>query len=171
MPKIFSRYATPFITGLFLVSAISGVALFFNVQMGLFHNMHVWLSMVLLIPFMLHIWKNWRPFSNYFKHWPMALALIVSLAGGLYYAYGSVAASNGGSEGGGRPEFALLGKIQTAPVSDVAPLLDLSDDDVTRGLQTAGFIVAGPDDTIASIAKNSSRSPTEVYGALLKIGN
>ncbi|WP_176084218.1 DUF4405 domain-containing protein [Martelella sp. HB161492] len=172
MPKIFSRYATPFVTGLFLVSAISGTALFFNYQNGLFHNMHVWLSMVLLLPFVLHIWKNWRPFNNYFKHVPMFVALLLSVAGGLYYALDSLPGNGGGREGGGgRPEFAFLNKIQNAPVSEVAPLLKLSDDAVTSGLQTKGFTVSGPDDTIAAIARNSSKSATDVYSALLQLGN
>ncbi len=46
---MFSRYATPFITGLFLVSLISGIALFFHVGPGGFHGMHEWLSMLLIL--------------------------------------------------------------------------------------------------------------------------
>ena len=61
------RYATPLITGLFLVSLVSGIALFFHVGSAYFHSMHEWLSMVLIAPFILHIWKNWRAFLNYFK--------------------------------------------------------------------------------------------------------
>jgi hypothetical protein len=46
MTDFLNRYATPFITGLFLVSLISGIALFFHVGGALFHGMHEWLSMV-----------------------------------------------------------------------------------------------------------------------------
>ena len=67
MSKILSKYATPFTTGLFLVSLISGIALFFHFGPSAFHGMHEWLSMVLILPFVLHIWKNWRPFVCYFK--------------------------------------------------------------------------------------------------------
>ncbi|MCB1455931.1 MAG: DUF4405 domain-containing protein, partial [Nitratireductor sp.] len=61
MPDLLSRYATPFISGLFLVSLISGIALFFHVGPSGFHGMHEWLSMVLIAPFVLHLWKNWKP--------------------------------------------------------------------------------------------------------------
>jgi hypothetical protein len=64
MPSILSRYATPLITGLFIVSLVSGVALFFHLGSAWFHSMHEWLSMVLILPFVLHIWKNWRAFPE-----------------------------------------------------------------------------------------------------------
>lgn len=63
MTGFLRRYATPFITSLFLVSLVSGIALFFHVGAGWFHEMHEWLSMVLILPFFLHVWKNWRPFA------------------------------------------------------------------------------------------------------------
>ncbi|MGE8104358.1 DUF4405 domain-containing protein [Allorhizobium sp. NPDC080224] len=58
MPNILSRYATPFTTGLFLISLISGIALFFHLGTAAFREMHEWLSMVLILPFVLHLWKN-----------------------------------------------------------------------------------------------------------------
>lgn len=58
MKDIANRYATPLTTGLFAVSAISGVALFFHLGSAYFHGMHEWLSMALLIPFGVHVWKN-----------------------------------------------------------------------------------------------------------------
>lgn len=76
MPNLLSRYATPLTTGLFLVSLISGIALFFHYGTAAFREMHEWLSMVLILPFVLHVWKNWRPFLAYFKRLPMALSLV-----------------------------------------------------------------------------------------------
>jgi hypothetical protein len=69
-------------TGLFLVSAISGIALFFRWSPGSFHAMHEWLSM-LLAPFVLHMWRNWGAFMTYIKRntlWiPLALCIIISI--------------------------------------------------------------------------------------------
>jgi hypothetical protein len=50
MPALIQRYATPLITGLFIVSLVSGVALFFHVGQAYFHGMHEWLSMILASP-------------------------------------------------------------------------------------------------------------------------
>ena len=53
--RFMHRFATPLTTGLFVVSAVSGIALFFHWAPTAFHTMHVWLSMVLLLPFILHV--------------------------------------------------------------------------------------------------------------------
>ncbi|MDT8871715.1 hypothetical protein RAA17_12975 [Komagataeibacter rhaeticus] len=36
----------------------------------MFHSMHTWLSMVLLLPFVLHVWRNWGQFMLYFRNPP-----------------------------------------------------------------------------------------------------
>ncbi len=46
MPAFLARYATPLTTGLFIVSLVSGIALFFHWGGAAFHGMHEWLSMV-----------------------------------------------------------------------------------------------------------------------------
>ncbi len=59
MKAFFNRYATPFVKGLFLVSLISGIALFFGIGQAYFHEMHEVLSMALIAHFILHTWKIW----------------------------------------------------------------------------------------------------------------
>ena len=75
MPKLLSAYATPFVTGLFLISTISGLALFFHVGPRGFRGMHEWLSLVLLALY----WHPWLPvgvlidlllLSAVFLRWP-----------------------------------------------------------------------------------------------------
>ena len=106
----------PLTTGLFLVSLISGIALFFHWGGGLFHGMHEWLSMVLIVPFVLHIWKNWRPFSTYFKRPAMGIALALSLVAAAAFMLPT------GSQGSGNPLVAVLGKLQASSVETVAPV-------------------------------------------------
>ena len=63
---------------------MSGAALFFHVGQGVFHGMHEWLSMLLLAPFALHVWKNWGAMLGYVRRRtllaPLALTLIAALA-------------------------------------------------------------------------------------------
>lgn len=136
MSSVLGRYATPFITGLFLVSLISGIALFFHVGPGGFHGMHEWLSMVLILPFALHVWKNWRGFLNYFRRTPMAIALGVSalIAAPFLLPFGS-------GEAGGPPPFAFSHQILANPASDIAPLLGLTPEDLATKLAAAGIPV------------------------------
>ena len=158
------RYATPLITGLFLVSLVSGIALFFHVGSAYFHSMHEWLSMILIAPFVLHIWKNWRSFLNYFKRSAMPVALVASLAGAVAFAWPVLTAPPG--SGGGRPEFALLRAMQNAPINNVAPLFGKNGDGLAEGLRARGFTVASTDDTLNGIAEASGKSSGEIAAAL-----
>ncbi len=56
-----------------------GVFLFVKIG-GPLKGIHEWLSMVLIAPFVLHLWRNWRPFMAYFKRTPMIVAIVISVA-------------------------------------------------------------------------------------------
>ncbi|MBZ4021030.1 DUF4405 domain-containing protein [Rhodobacter sp. TJ_12] len=163
MNSALSRYATPFITGLFLVSLISGVALFFHVGMGTFHEMHEILSMVLIVPFVLHVWKNWRSVVNYLKRAPMWIGLAVSLVVAVPFALPS-------SEAEGRsgpPPFAIAMKLMDASVEEVAPLFDTDGAGLVAKLTAAGFTVASPGESLAAIAQASGKEPMALQAALV----
>jgi hypothetical protein len=162
MSKVFSRYATPFITGLFLVSLISGIALFFHFGPGGFHGMHEWLSMVLIVPFLLHLWKNWRPMTGYFRHMPMAVALVVSvLAAGAF-----LMPSDETSTAGGPPQFRLAHLVLAQPAENVAPALGLTTDTLTRRLTSAGFIVTDATRPLTEIATASGKTEADLAALL-----
>lgn len=158
MPPFFSRYATPLTTGLFLVSLISGVALFFHWGSAYFHGMHEWLSMVLIAPFILHVWKNWRSFVTYFRRPPMAIALGLSLAAAVAF----VVPVAGGGQGGGNPLVAVVGAVQKSSVETVAPVFGHTPESLTAELEKNGFTVASPQTTLREVAAQSGRSDRDV---------
>ncbi len=141
------RFATPFTTGLFLVSVVSGVALFFHVGPGIFHSMHEWLSMVLLVPVAFHVWKNWGAIANYFKRgtlvWPVVASLVVAVG------FAVPALTSGAA--GGNPQMAMYRAIAEAPISDVAPILKTTPDALMARLQAAG-VAASADQSMAQAA-------------------
>lgn len=158
MSKVFSRYATPFITGLFLVSLVSGMALFFHLGPRGFHAMHEWLSMVLILPFLLHLWKNWRPMVAYFRHAPMMVALVISLiAGGVFLIPMGESATAGGP-----PQFRLAHLVLTQPLEDVAPALGLTAEDLTNRLTAAGYRVTATGQALTDIASASGKSEADL---------
>lgn len=168
MPSLLARYATPFTTGLFVVSLVSGVALFFHIGSAYFHSMHEWLSLVLIAPFVLHIWKNWRAFKTYFKRPAMMIALVASLVAGIAFAWPSLTDTSEGR--GGRPEFALLRAVQTAPISAVAPLFGQDGNGLAENLRARGYTVASTDDTLNGIAEASGKSASDIAGVLAASG-
>ena len=163
MPSFANRYATPLITGLFLVSLVSGVALFFHWGQAWFHSMHEWLSMVLILPFVLHLWKNWRPMRSYLKRRPMWLALAASVAMAALFVIPT--GSTTGS-GGRPPQFAFAEAMMQATPAEIAAVLDTTPEAVTAGLQAAG-ITATADRSLRDSAAAGGQSTGQVMAALL----
>lgn len=166
MTSLLSRYATPLITGLFLVSLISGVALFFHWGAAWFHGMHEWLSMVLIVPFVLHLWKNWRPMRAYLRHAPMAIALALSVVAAAAFVVPGLGGNAAGGGGGRPPQFAVAQRVLEGRLADVAPVFGLSAEALASRLTASGLRVGAPDQTLAQIAAASGRDGTAVLAVL-----
>ena len=165
MNDLYQKYATPFTTGLFLVSLISGLALFFHIGQAYFHGMHEWLSIVLIVPFILHVMKNWRPFVSYFKRPPMMIALVVSLAGALAFAWPAMTSTT--AAGGGNPMRGIATQIEAAKLSVIAPLFGHDGESLQAALAAKGLTVASQDQSINDIAKASGKDSFDVLGTVV----
>ncbi|WP_137137133.1 DUF4405 domain-containing protein [Rhizobium sp. FKY42] len=165
MVSYLMRYATPFITGLFLVSLISGVALFFHWGPTGFHGIHEWLSMVLIVPFVLHIWKNWRPMMAYFKRTPMAIALAVSVIACVPF----LIPMGGGGESGGNPILGIVRLLNAAKPAHISAMAGRSEEEVIAMLKQAGFTAAVTDLPLSTIAQQSGKSDRDMITALSKM--
>src|SRR3982750_3833021 len=97
MHTFINRFATPLTAGLFAVSTISGIALFFHWMPGAFHAMHEWLSILLLAPFALHAWKNWRPLLGYAKRGALLVPLVASVLVALPFTVSGLTRNSGGN--------------------------------------------------------------------------
>ncbi|WP_137157895.1 DUF4405 domain-containing protein [Rhizobium sp. FKL33] len=164
MYTMLMRYATPLITGLFVVSLVSGVALFFHIGQAYFHGMHEWLSMVLILPFILHLLKNWRPFLNYFRRSPMAIALALSLVAALPFVY--LGASGAG---GGNPVMGVVRALEKSTLANAAPVFGKSPDALKAALEQKGYSVASTETTLGDVAKASSKESFQLIGDLTKL--
>ncbi|AKR47813.1 MULTISPECIES: hypothetical protein [Acetobacter] len=159
MNIVIKKYSTPLITGLFIVSAVSGTALFFHWMPGMFHSMHTWLSMVLLLPFFMHMWRNWSQFLLYFRNKTMIFACMASLV-----AAGAFMLTTGHK--GGNPAARVFPVLTHAPLIDLAPLLHVSPDELGARLTRDGYMVNSTSETLDEIASRSGKSASDV---LLKI--
>lgn len=163
MIRLFQSYATPLVTGLFVVSLISGLALFFHIGPSGFHGMHEWLSLVLIVPFVLHLWKNWRPMTAYFRHAPMGVALAGSaVAAALFLVPLGDAAGAGGP-----PQFRLAHEVLSHGPAQVAPALGLTADELAARLAVAGLTVTDPEQPLTEMAAVAGKSDADLAAALL----
>lgn len=161
MPALLSRYATPLTTGLFLISLVSGVALFFHFGTSAFREMHELLSMVLIAPFLLHIWRNWRPFVSYFKRPPMAIALGLSLAAGIAFAWPAMTGATSVS-----PQVAMIELVVGGTPGQIAPLYGQTEEAFVATLKEKGFAAAEPGKPLTEIATASGKTERDVVMAL-----
>ncbi|MBK8771896.1 MAG: DUF4405 domain-containing protein [Rhizobiales bacterium] len=168
MPDLLNRYATPFVTGFFLISLVSGVALFFHVGTAAFREMHEILSLVLILPFGLHVWKNWRPLLNYFRRAPFWIGSAVSLAAAIAFAWPALTGTAAGGAGG-PPPFALSNAVMKAPVAEVAPVLNVTAEDLLAGLKAKGFTVTGAEQSLVEIGKASGKDTMELAATLVAL--
>mgnify|MGYP006274704991 FL=1 len=166
MRSVLFKFATPLIVGLFLISLISGIALFAHWGGNLFRGMHIWLSMVLIIPFVLHVWKNWRAMSLYFRQWSFAVVMVVSLA----VAIGFIANANtGGRRQQAPPTIALTRLLMNASPDKLAPALGASPDKLMEKLHSAGFDAAEPGLSLREIAKRSGKEELAIVSILTSL--
>jgi hypothetical protein len=163
MNPTLQRYATPFVTGLFLVSLVSGVALFFHVGGRAFHGMHEWLSMVLILPFVLHLWKNWRPMTIYFRQLAFAVAMALSTLAALGFVVASMGASG---QQGGPPQMAVFRALKAATPTALAPAMGTDAQAIVAALKARGFDAAASDVPLAEIATRAGKDDGALARAL-----
>jgi len=160
MPSVLQRYATPLTAGLFLVSLVSGVALFFHVWPSVFHGMHEWLSMLLVLPFVLHVWRNWRPMTAYLAKPAFAASLALCLVAALAFAF----MAGGGRRGAA--QFALVDALTASTPAKLAPALGVEADQLVATLKARGFVNAVVDAPLAQIAASSGKDRGDLALAL-----
>ncbi|MDD2050933.1 DUF4405 domain-containing protein [Pseudomonas putida] len=162
LKNLINRYATPLTTGFFLVSLISGVALFFHWAPGLFHGMHEWLSMVLLVPFALHLWKNWGPMVGYINRKTLFVPLLLSVLIAIPFAVSST-----GGKQGGNPAFAAVQLVSKAPLVDSAALFNNTPDELVARLRQRGLAVTSFGDNLNQIAQSAKMQPAQLIAELM----
>lgn len=158
----FLRWGTPATVGLFIVSTVSGVALFLHLGSSWFHSMHEILSMVLLLPVVVHVWRNWGGFRGYLRKGSLATALGLSLVASLGFA----SASAFGGSSGGNPVFAVTRTLGEQPLSVVAPAFGLTIEEAAARLEAAGTGPAEAGDTIAALAAAGGSDTVGLVAAL-----
>jgi Domain of unknown function (DUF4405) len=84
MAQTLKSWATPLAVGAFTISAVTGLLIFFDLELGIIEPVHKWLSWLLVTGVILHLVSNWKQFTGYFSKKPalgiIGAALIVTIA-------------------------------------------------------------------------------------------
>lgn len=158
--KTIRKFATPLTMGAFLLSAVTGVLMFFHLDTGLNKAAHEWLSWAMVVGVALHIGVNYRAFTLYLKR-PLAVGIV-----GVFAAF--LAASFlplGGT--GGSPMAAIMQGLGQAPVERV---IALTGEDTGAGLARLGAIgvAAEPGQTVAALAGGDRAQQAAILKAIFE---
>lgn len=128
-------WATPLTIGAFILMAVTGMLLFFEVSTGLNKAAHEWLSWAFVIGAAAHITIN---FTSIKRHLAVnssraIIGVFVLLLAGSFLSFG------GG--GGGSPVRAVMMGVSAAPLSSLAPVAGTTPDALVEKLRAAGYAV------------------------------
>lgn len=139
-------WITPVVMGAFLLSAVTGVLMFFHLDSGLNKTAHEWLSWAMLIGVGLHVLLNMPAFKRYLNQ---TTGRVVIGAFALILALSFIpAGGSGGSEPGFAPPVRALAK---APISVLAQVAGTSTDDLKARLQAQGLTVTSDQQSVADL--------------------
>ena len=164
MRAMLDRLATPLTLGLFAVSTVSGVALFFHWASFAFRGMHEWLSLLLLVPAGLHVWKNWRPLVGYMRRGVLVWPILACVAVALPFAVPAMMGAQGAS-----PPLRAAQALTRVPILAVAPALQTTPAALRAKLKARG-IEAGETDTLEAVAAGAKLAPTRLLFDLMAPG-
>lgn len=156
--------ATPLAIGAFTISAVTGILIFFDIEIGAIEPVHRWLSWLLLVGVAVHTLTHWKSFAAYFSRKP-ALALIltaVAVTGAsLLPVFGEE------EEGGKRVGMAAVRSLESAPLESVALVLRTPSEELVARLAARGINVSDRSWSIAEIARRNGKERMMVLGAVL----
>lgn len=155
------KYITAISAALFAVVAASGLAMFLGVGEDLVKEMHEWLAVMFVVAVGLHIVRNWKGMTTYFRKRTIAVpAALVAIAAAAFI----VPAALSGHEG---PMPALFQSLEQARLDDLARVLKRPSDGMATVLEERGFVVGSTDLSLSEIAEDSGRSPKEALMTVL----
>lgn len=172
MWRSFLNLGTSFTFWLFLVSAVSGVALFFHFEGQVFHSMHEWLSLVLLVPVVVHIVRNWRQLLGYFRKSPVYGAGVIAIVTALIFAWPGLTAGEAGPQRRGPPlsqnAQAIITQVGEAPIGAVADLFGQTEEGLVTELGRLGVPVTDNGQPIGAAIRSAGKDVTETLAALAR---
>jgi hypothetical protein len=163
---VLTRLATPFTAALFLVSVVSGIGLFVHVGMGYFYDMHGWLSLLLLLPFGFHLWKNWTSVRCYLTRGWLVIPFAITLSLAALFVVPTLRGQPSGD-----PGFTAFNLLMDASLGSIAPLVHRNAEDLAARLRAEGFMVASINSTLAEIADASGREPPWVLSEIASMNS
>jgi hypothetical protein len=140
------KWVTPLAAGAFLISAVTGVLIFFHADTGLIKAAHEWLSWALLSAVLLHAAANFAALKRHLK---------TRLGAGIVAAFALVLTASFFLSAGDRGEPPFMASVQAlanAPIATLAQVAHKNPEQVRATLAAEGLAPTADTQTLAQLA-------------------
>lgn len=156
-----SKIVTPLTLGAFLLSAVTGILIFFHLDSGANKLVHEWLSWLLLVGVALHGYIHFNLIKGYLR---TRSGLLIVLACLLILALSFLPLS----QGGGKPRFVRpITALANAPLTTLAAVARISPQELEARLQKAGFRPGPEDQSLRDVVGNGLGKQMQVLEQVL----
>lgn len=162
--KVQRHWVTPFMAGAFLLSAVTGVLIFFHVETGANKFMHEWLGWLLLAGAGLHVLLNFGGLK----------AQLAQRRGQLLFGVFVLALAASFLPVGGNHEPPFVQPIRSlakAPIATLANVAQVSSDEMIMRLGKAGVQASSEQQSVHELVGNDLEKQMHVLGNVLSAGS
>lgn len=152
------RWITPLVIGAFLVTALTGVMMFFHLRTGVVKITHEWMAISFVGLGLLHAWTNWAAVKHHFKRWqtPALIFSVMLLAGLLLFETANQSSARVG----------IMRQLQTAPLSAIAAVQQVPSEHLILRLKQQGLEVTDDDPSLIQLADDNRVSTQTMLAAV-----
>lgn len=152
------EWATPLTIGAFVISAITGILMFFHLDIGLNKFVHEWLGWLLVFAVGIHVFVNWKSFVQYLSK-PIGISIIVFCLVLTALSFISI--------GEQKPSFAkALDAVIGSKLETVAEIVKQTPDELINKLRKQGLTVSNAQQTIQEIAVANNKHERHLLGII-----
>ena len=141
------KWATPFIVGAFALSAVTGIMLFFKVNVGMIKPVHEWLSWLLVIGTIFHLAANWKFLIQCISS-PLGKGII-----GVFLLVLCASFIPHSDKQGGPPSARISDLMGRTSLSFMAQVAGHEPDEMVAMLREQGVKIDGQEQSIGDIAR------------------
>lgn len=166
--KMTREWITPITTGAFLLTAVTGVLLFFHAATGLNKAVHEWLSWVFLIGAVFHLILN---FTSFKKHLTLRKGQVLIGTFVLLLLLSFVPLGGEGHHGSGHRGSTLTPPAKAlarTPLSTLAQVAGTSPDQLRDRLSREGIAVASYEQSLSELVGDDLRAQVHILEELLE---
>lgn len=153
-------WVTPLTLGSFILCAVSGILLFFHVNIGLIKMAHQWLSWIFVIGAFWHMGLNWKPLRGTIGK-PVGATIVVVFLAVTAVSFMPLV------EQRQSPVRKALTVVMDLPLQTLAQTCGKSDEELAAILASHNIKVVDQSMSIKALARQNQQNPVELLQYLL----